>query len=521
MLRSTRTAMGSRLPHLIDEPGRWRIVDAGAWERLRPVLLGTDQPSARQVGKILVGGEYQPDSFTIAERMSGPGWLDEQERDGDAWLEALVRRRLPAAVPTGHGRSDPGAHVAGELRRVLEYRADGHLVAETLWNQEAPYLVDRLIGWCLYGDIAISAHVSGGFSRHGRAFTGRFLTRFASSLGRLDTAALARVAVAAGLLGLDRKGGPMRCTPIPLPDPGAGTGYDRAWQRLHDVASRKPAVDHLDRLLDRVGTGTARLVWWLDDLIETAFDLLLIQRLVAVNPRLRVVVVPKRGRHDNDACTADVAWMLRTGPLAGLRDAVGTGRVDVSRHGPRMATANPTKLHPTLIDAVAACDVMVCKGGRVHEMFNGNVTAAMFTAYVVVRSFTETQAGVDSTHAPLMIFGAGSGEWPWWGFQARATRNLTLPSGRTISACQTTVAEHTSRVGQRDPLTLAGDLACLVAAWPSVRLRYGRAARAEIQLVLDRLIPHVHGLPSSQRRIVHHASTIITTGAAVDADRDD
>ena len=110
-----------------------------------------------------------------------------------------------------------------------------------------------------------------------------------------------------------------------------------------------------------------------------------------------------------------------------------------------MATANPIKLHSSVIDAIDACDLMVCKGGRVHEMLCGNMAAPMFTAYIAVRPFTETQAGVDSTDAPLVIFGAEPGEWSWWGFHGRADRTMTLRSGRTIAVCHTTVAEHAHR----------------------------------------------------------------------------
>lgn len=50
---------------------------------------------------------------------------------------------------------------------------------------------------------------------------------------------LACLTVATGLLGLARKA--VRCTACRsrCPNPDAGTGHDRAWQRLHDVARRK------------------------------------------------------------------------------------------------------------------------------------------------------------------------------------------------------------------------------------------------------------------------------------------
>lgn len=505
----------------LDDPDRWATVDASVWQTQWPIFLGTDQPPPNEVRQILVSDVYQPDSFTIAERLTGPRWLDDHERDGDTWLRTLVRQRLPAH-PRMPGSTHEAivAHLVGETWRVLGKRHDDALVAEALWNQEAPYLVDRIIGWCLHGDPAAPNHtVAGDFNRHGRVFVARFLARYATRLAGLDTDALARLAVAAGLIGLDRKGGPTRCTPIPLPDPTAAADLEHVWRRLAPYTDLVPAVDHLDTLHDHLATGRTRLAWWLDDLIETAFDLLLIQRLTATNPRLQVTVVPKHGRHDNDACTADVVRLLRLPAYAALRATVNTGRVVLTHRGPRMATANPVKLHPDLLRAIHTCDLMVCKGGRVHEMLAGNVAAPMFTAYVAVRPFTEAQAGVDSTDAPLLIFGAEAGEWPWWGFHGRADRTLQLPSGRTIAACHTTVVEHDRRARTRDLLHLVDDLADLVTAWPTVAARYSRAAGAEIRLVHDRLVPHAAALPPTARPVLAQAHDIVTTGATSHAGR--
>lgn len=143
----------------------------------------------------------------------------------------------------------------------------------------------------------------------------------------------------------------------------------------------------------------------------------------------------------------------------------------------------------------------------------------MFTANVVVRSFTEAQAGVDSTDAPLMFFGVSPGEWPWWGFQGRAERALTLPSGRTVVACYTTVAEHADHVRMRNLTRLVQDLERLVNAWPTLRHPYSTAARAEIRLLAEGLAPHAGALPPSGLPALQDAHTITTTGEITHAGR--
>lgn len=495
----------------IDGPDHWRAVDASVWAALRATFLGSDEPDPDTVRRVLVR-DYQPDSFTISERLDGPAWLDPAERDADGWLRGLVARRLPSRHLPRPYRDAAVRHVAGEVRRVLDLPVGDLTVAETLWNQEMPYLIDRIIGWCLCGDATRSFDITDGFNRRGRRFLHQFLGWHSRHLLRLSTPGLARVAVAAGLLGLDEKGGPLRCQPISL-----RTSMDGVWRRLSGYVAATPAVDHSAAVLDAVSTGPVRLVWWLDDLIETAFDLVLIQRLITINKRLQVTIVAKTGRHDNDAEISDVRRMVWTPALEGLRKALRCGRVKLAAHGPRMATANPLRLHPSLIDAIAACDLMVCKGGRIHEMFSGNIAAPMFTAYVVVRPFTEAQAGVDAAAAPLMIFGAEPGEWPWFGFRGRADRVLTLPSGRTVPACHTTVAEHHHHAHHRDPLTSTGDLIRLVTSWPVLRERYRAAARAEIKLLHDRIAPQHDALPPTLHSVLHHAHTIVTTGDTIHA----
>jgi hypothetical protein len=495
-------------------PDQWATVDPLTFERLQATFLGSDEPAASRVRSILTSDVYQPDSFTVGERLANPGWLDASERDHETWLYGLVARRLNAALhlPADHQEAAV-LNVLGETWRVLDYKVGDHAVADGLWNQEVPYLIDRIIAWSLHGDADRSFDVTGGFNERGRILVMRLLSRYADQLNRLDTVTLTRISIAAGLLGLDEKGGQLRCAPIYLPRPSDPSyGLADVWQRLSAYGLAVPAVDHIEAMLSHVASGEVRLVWWLDDLIETAFDLLVIQRLLTVNPRLRVTVVPKNGQHDNDASFTDVMRFMRLPDLAGLDAAMSTGRLHVSRVGPRMATANPLKLHPTVVEDIASCDLMFCKGGRVHEMFSGNINKPMFTAYVVVRSFTEAQAGVDSTDAPLMFFGASPGEWPWWGFQGRSERTLTLPSGRTVAACYTTVAEHAAHVRMRNPARLMQDLERLVNAWPTLRRRYSAAARAEIGLLVEGLAPHASALPPSSLPALQDAHTISSTG---------
>lgn len=467
-------------------PDQWRRLDTQRWQGRWWWFLGDDQPDPATVAPLLVNGTYRPDTFTIADRYTThPAWLGEHERDGDRWLHRLVAGRITAFTDLP---PEAVSHVYDQARRLLfDLAYQGIPVANSLYNQEAPYVVDRLAAWCLTRRPWRPVDLYAGFNRLAHALLKDLLTRHGDKLAALDPPELLRVAVAAGLVGLDIKGGPAPPgTPIPLAGWSPGLATTTVWRRLRQHAARSAPVDHGPGLLDEAATGSVRLVWWTDDLIETGFDLLVIQQLVTVNPRLRVVVVPKNGRYDNDAHTGDVARILRHPTLAALRRAVAAGRVHLSTRGPRMATAHPLRLHPSVVTEIASTDLMVCKGGRVHEMFNGNLAAPTYTAYVLVREFMQGQAGYDPAAAPLLIFRAEAGEWPWWGFRGRTT-SRRLPSGRTVAACHSTIAEHLHRTTTGDAGWLAADLARLEDLWPVFADRYATAAGQEMALVRRRL----------------------------------
>ncbi len=472
-------------------PDQWREVDTTVWRRRRETFLCSDQPDPDGNLGILVRATYQPDSFTVAERHDSPPWLAADERDPEKWLTRLIADRLRATPGLAGNPAAMRAairHVLTQTRRLLDLPgAHGATVAEELHNQEIPYVIDQVAAYSMLENPDAEPK-PGMFHRLGHAVVADLLGQHAEQLITLDIATLMRVATAAGLIGLDLKGGVTRCVPIPLPGLHQGGPTMPIYRNLLRHARQPPALDHTDSFLADVVHGPARLVWWLDDLIESAFDLLVIQRLTTINRRLRVIIVGKNGQHDNDASHRDIARLLRLPALSAIAGSMAEGRVRVIRFGPRMATANPLKLHPSLANEISQADLMWCKGGRIHEMFTGNVNSAIYTGYVVVREFTESQAGHDASTAPVMIFKTAPGEWPWWGFHGRAHRRIAVRADRRIRACHSTVAEHHARANATRPDPLTRDLRRLLTLWPTVQSRYGNAARAEIKLVRDRLI---------------------------------
>ncbi len=468
-------------------PDRWRRFEpAEHWRDHRAWFLGDDNPDSIAVQRILVTGDWQPDSFTVTERLCGPAWLDEHERDPGQWLHSLVGKRL-GTVPAELARPAQ-AHVLEQMHRLLELP---HL-ADHLYNQEVAYVVDRMATWCLLEDPDAGFGLFDAVNAAGHRAVAGLLTRRGHLFTALEPVQAIRIAVAAGLLGLDLKGGTSACEPIrlagwiPRNTPGIAA-------RLLTHADRTPAADDTGAFLADDTSGACRLMWWLDDVNETAFDLLVIQQLLDHNRRLRVTAVAKTGRWDNDATNDDVHTFLSLAPFAALRGHLERGRFRLTAHGPRMATVNPHRLHESVLDEIASCDLMVCKGGRIHEMFNGQLRVPTYTGIVLAREFSETTAGFDATTAPLLWFRTAPGEWSWWGFQGR-TRTLTLPGGRVIRASHVTHAEHREHATSHDTGLLAVRLRGLLTRWPHLQPRYHTAAAAELTLLAQRLASH-GGIP--------------------------
>lgn len=477
-------------PPRVLHPDKWCSLDAAVWRTHRQVLLCSDAPEPDRNRRLVVNGSYQPDTFTVAERVEGPEWLPVDERDYPRWLRGLVARRLTGVAGISRDMAPAAVtHVADQVMWLLDQDLDGATVAHTLFNQELPYVVDRVIAHCLLGDVTAPTDQANRYRRLGHTLLTELLVRRRHTLTGMDPATALRVAITAGLVGLDVKGGaPLPCPPIRIGDYATGPHRiaERVWGELAERAA-PPAVDHTASFIAAVTSRPAKLVWFLDDLIESGFDLIAIQTLTAANPRLTVHIVPKRGRHDTDADYHDVVRTLRLPALAPLGATAAAGRVTISQSGPAMAAANPLKFSPDLAGHVRSADVVFAKGGRIDEMLAGQLPVPLYSAYVVVRDFTESIAGMDARGAPGVLVASSPHRRAWWGWRGRAHRTITLHDGRTIPAVHTTVAEHHRRATTTDPAVIRHDIASLLARKSTYTGRDQHVADAELRRLHDRL----------------------------------
>ncbi|MGW6605342.1 ARMT1-like domain-containing protein [Streptomyces sp. NPDC055036] len=502
--------LAPRLPARARELRALQLDDSTLVER----LLCDDSRGSGTWRRLLTRADFVPDGFTAAERMNGEVLLDPSESDFGSWLSGVIAGKLRrVAPPTGGGvdgdrdwrdggeggdddRADADPAVVAFCReqtmRLLEHTVAGVPVARTLANQEVPSVVDRVMAHCVFGDVRAPVVTHRTYAHRSVRVALELASLVVERCGQ-DLAALLRYSLAAGLIGAGQKlRAPGPGTALPLDASGDPAAVARGlWPKYRELAERPLLVDHWEAFRADVLDGPRRLVWFFDDCAETVLDLLLLDRLVAANPRLRLTLVPKSLPCYTDA---DAALVLRLLDSPRLR-ALGVDRLrttDVCTTGPSMATANLRKLSPELARALDTAECVLVKGTNVHEMFQGGISKVMYTGFVLVSEFNESAIGVDATTAPLFLVRSEPGEYTNWGFEGRRDRTVRYADGREVRLCWSTLMDRERRKRCTEPDLLHDELRLLDALAEQVAPRT-RAALASERERVSRLLHRLTG----------------------------
>ncbi|MFE4540301.1 ARMT1-like domain-containing protein [Streptomyces scopuliridis] len=456
-------------------------------------LLCDDSRGSGAWRRLLSRTDFVPDGFTAAERMNGEVLLGPSESEFGPWLSGVIAGKLRrVASPADGGDADPAvvAFCHAQTMRLLEHSVAGAPVARTLANQEVPSVVDRVIAHCVFGDVGAPVVTHRTYAHRSVQVALELASLVAGRCGQ-DLAALLRYSLAAGLVGAGQK--------LRTPGPGTalpvGSSGDPAvvarelWPKYRELAERPPQVDHWEAFRTEVLDRPCRLVWFFDDCAETVIDLLLLDRLVAANPRLQLTLVPKSLPCYTDA---DATLVLRLLDSPRLR-ALGVNRLraaDVCTTGPSMATANLRKVSPELARALDEAHCVFVKGTNVHEMFQGGINKVMYTGFVLVSEFNESAMGVDATTAPLFLVRSGPGEYTNWGFEGRRHRTVRYADGREVRLCWSTLMDRERREQCDEPALLRDELYRL----DSLAGRVAPRTRAALNSERERLSRRLHRL---------------------------
>lgn len=470
-------------------------LDPETISRSLKTLLCDDVVDSQLNASIMTSPNFKPDSFSVLDRMSNNAFLSEGERDFDQWLGLLVQRKLEVLLQDGFIRletlQDAADFCVDQVRLLLAFAVGDQPVASILLNQELPFVLDRVLAFCLFGDPSFEICTHRAFNAFAHQVVPHIIQQ---RLWHRDICLekLLLYSIASGLLGIDMKrSSPPLTDFIPfkplLNEPVESVG-EFIWDKLNAVASRGFSLECWNAFSDQVLGQECNLVWFFDDYIESLFDLIFIQELMSTNQRLKVTLVPKNGRFDNDVAYGDITAFLHLPPFKELSKQVAQERLKISRHGPRMGTANLKKLSPKLAQELQRCDCLFIKGSGIHEMFQGGIQKPCYTAYILAREFNESESGFDARLGPLLFFQTKPGEYAFWGFKGRAIRRMIFADGREIAACFSTLREHEYRKRLIDPGEILREMQMLLKMQWYIGQEYAAAFNGELRLLSRKLV---------------------------------
>ena len=478
-----------------------RPLDSETINRFLKTLLCDDSADHHLNDSIIIRSNFKPDSFSVQDRMSNNVFLAEGERDFDQWLGSSIQRKLEMLLQEGIIRlqalQDTIDFCVEQVRLLLAFFVGDQPIASILLNQELPFVLDRVLAYCLFGDPFFEIYTHRAFN----SFAFRVVPQIIEHRLWCKDICLEKLllfSIASGLIGIDMKRSSPPLTDYipfkPILNKSIESAEDFIWDKLNAFASRDFSLECWDVFSDQVMGQECSLVWFFDDYIESLFDLIFIQELMLRNQRLKVTLVPKNGRFDNDAAYWDVIAFLRLPPFQELRNQIARERLNVSCYGPRMGTANLKKLSSELIQELYRCDCLFIKGSGIHEMFQGGIQKTCYTAYVLAREFNESESGFDARLGPLLFFQTEPSEYAFWGFKGRAIRRIMFAGGREIAACFSTIREHEYRKRLIDPGEITREKQILLKMQRYIGQEYLTAFNAELRLLSNKLDAQ-EGLP--------------------------
>jgi SAM-dependent methyltransferase len=380
-----------------------------------------------------------------------------------------------------------------ELVKLLNYSTDCGPIAAQIFNQEIPDVVERVVAYCLYGNPNYEFHTHRMLKEVGLEIIPAILQRHFQRTGILKR--LLVFSIASGLVGLDLKGTRAAASQItskgiplsPFIKLGNSNMTEFVYKELEKIASKGLTIDYWNHFVDEVmGKQDFKLVWFLDDFIETMFDLYLLRELLERNRSIEISLIPKNGQHGNDASYTDVMNLLELPLFNSLRSHIASGRLYIAGKGPRMGTLNLRKLSKEVCDEIKSSNAVYIKGCRSHEMVQGGINAVTYTSFVVAREFTEAETGLDARKNALVFFRNEPGEYSYWGFKLRGLRHKTFEDGRQIAICCSTLDEHERRKIADVPV-LIRHLKKLIKLFHVVPSCYRLAYDGETELIVDKL----------------------------------
>jgi uncharacterized protein with ATP-grasp and redox domains len=441
----------------------------------------------------LFGIDYTPGLFWIAERQQrNPGFLmDEDLRDYQTWIAAIVNSNVLSLNELRTSNEKLDQHcvdlLVESVRTTLNLQLYGRPISESHTNQQADYVIGRIIRIFLTDDPDTQFRTQRRFNEAGR----RIVLPITTRLEELDLNSLWRLSIDAGLIGADIKNqfpgmSISHCSltnAIPLGSLDSPNSTQSIRQELLRRSTSPLAIDFRAEYYAEVLTPRqpCRLAWFTDDYLETLFDLKLLESQLRMKPDLHITLIPRDGYY-GDASYDEVMDFLHSAAFQELNSFYEAGSFEICPEGPRTSSIDGRKLSQAAATRVDEADVVVVKGARSFETLQG-LNRPTYFGLSVACSFSESLTGLDMELAEDVLVRQDPGMYTYSDFRFRSHRRDVTPDGRERGLARMTTLEYAAArrsAAYRELLSQFGDDPNTCNEWISEQSRVTGLTFAEV-----------------------------------------
>ncbi len=379
--------------------------------------------------KNLCANTYEPGTFTLAE-ISPDAKFIKNPTTFSKWLDnvfleeiEVLKRRYPSLIATNINIGE----VKETLKNILECKTNtSRTLKHEIWYQEYSDIIRRILFFIIKSDpdYEIDLYPNLTYKRKKNIFD---VVKYISENKRPEIRDWLRLSIAAGLMGVDEKSVHLATSEINRghvisldnQDEKYSIEVERISSRVWDVSCTETKIDVSEWLFHffQLSVGMSfRLIAFSDDYIETIFLLQYYNELIKGFLDIEIDLVPRSIKCGNDATYDDVVDFLNYFP-----ELKSSPRFRVHKNGPKLATVNLLKLHPSIMSLIEQSDLIDVRGARNFEMMQGIKKDTCF-GFMVCREFSESVIGLKSEKVPLVYIKQSSGEKSFMGFRERNNR---------------------------------------------------------------------------------------------------
>ena len=376
---------------------------------LKKIVTPQEPPADSSILNKLFDSDFQPGTFTIAERLGNPAYLAKEDRqDLRTWLHKQVETAVHKLLTTQNLQENAIDEVEKKYRLpiadvvyLILFMKCNHeqRLVDLMYNQVYQDFIHKILALLLWQDPYYFPYIEKDYNQKIAAVAFSILPKISSC--NLETQF--KYMVASCGVGIDLKSSASAASFLNNANVVWYNKHDRSefarTERIYKELSEKIKQPFgicfwQEFVEDFVWSDTAvKLSYFHDDVCETIFDLFFIQSLLTANKKITIVSIPRSRRFGNDSCYEDVMLFLQAPIFVELNQYMKERRFIVSSKGPCWGAVNGAEFSEEVVNYVLESKAILVKGSRSHEMLQGIKKDAYF-ANMTCREFSEAVMGV-------------------------------------------------------------------------------------------------------------------------------